>query len=566
MKNSELDKLDEQVDKLDEQVKEFNDAILRGDDDSDSDIEGHKLMVGLFSSWAKSHRAKCEMLTNKNKKKKRRRREERPTTHPRNKYSENPPDFAHLASLYPSFKPFVFFSRDGRPRIDWTDFNATRELTRVLLLHDHRLNWWIPDGQLCPTVPNRSNYIHWIEDLLSSDIIVKPTSNGGDKVRGFDIGTGANCIYPLLGASLLGWSFVGSDVTDVALEWAEKNVRDNPHISELIEIRKVENGKETLPLEGSHNEMLVSTSSKIDLTENMGRETALSPSSSLNSSNLHPNANKRYCGPPILLGVVREGEEFDFCMCNPPFFETMEEAGLNPKTSCGGTPMEMICPGGEKAFITRIIEDSVTLKHTFRWYTSMVGRKFNLKILTSKLWEVGATVVKTTEFVQGQTCRWGLAWSFLPPAKKIASSHVAVKNNLSFMLEGLDRKFSAINVLQSVQSFFCSSGALCNLNTSSFTVDVTTTKDHLDAVLKSESQHCGRVASCEDVQEATISSSCLNLPPNNLSFRVSVFQQIPGTLLVKGSLQHRESQVSGSFSSIFQRLEEDLKQKFCRRK
>ncbi|PQQ02294.1 methyltransferase-like protein 16 homolog [Prunus yedoensis var. nudiflora] len=158
------------------------------------------------------------------------------------------------------------------------------------------------------------------------------------------------------------------------------------------------------------------------------------------------------------------------------------------------------------------------------------GRKFNLKILTSKLWEVGATMVKTTEFVQGQTCRWGLAWSFLPPAKKIASSHVAVKNNLSFMLE------------------------------------VTTTKDHLDAVLKSESQHCGRVVSCEDVQEATISSSCLNLPPNNLSFCVSVFQQIPGTLLVKGSLQQRESQVSGSFSSIFQRLEEDLKQKFCRRK
>lgn len=68
---------------------------------------------------------------------------------------------------------------------------------------------WIPDGQLCPTVPNRSNYIHWIEDLLSSELI--PARNDSDgKVRGFDIGTGANCIYPLLGASLLGWSFVGS--------------------------------------------------------------------------------------------------------------------------------------------------------------------------------------------------------------------------------------------------------------------------------------------------------------------------------------------------------------------
>lgn len=68
---------------------------------------------------------------------------------------------------------------------------------------------WIPDGQLCPTVPNRSNYIHWIEDLLSSEIIVDNRPDGG-AVRGFDIGTGANCIYPLLGTSLLGWRFVGS--------------------------------------------------------------------------------------------------------------------------------------------------------------------------------------------------------------------------------------------------------------------------------------------------------------------------------------------------------------------
>jgi hypothetical protein len=76
-------------------------------------------------------------------KKKRRRESERPTIHPRNKYSETRPDFALLASLYPSFNAFVFYSHDaGRPRIDWTDFNATRELTRVLLLHDHNLHWY----------------------------------------------------------------------------------------------------------------------------------------------------------------------------------------------------------------------------------------------------------------------------------------------------------------------------------------------------------------------------------------------------------------------------------------
>ncbi|CAN0845984.1 RNA N6-adenosine-methyltransferase mettl16, partial [Linum grandiflorum] len=407
---------------------------------------------------------KLTMPTKKNKRK----RPERPTIHPRNKYADSPPDFARLASLYPSFQPFVFYSRNGYPSIDWTDFNATRELTKVLLLHDHGINWWIPDGQLCPTVPNRSNYIHWIEDLLSSEIIPKNRTDG-DVVRGFDIGTGANCIYPLLGASLLGWSFVGSDITDVALEWAERNVRNNPRVAELIEIRKV-------PVCGSETsaKVLADAQSVDDGSiEDVGRppddtEAKLQPSTSLESPDV---SDSLYCGPPILLGIVKEGEKFDFCMCNPPFFESIEEAGLNPKTACGGTFEEMVCHGGEQAFVTRMIEDSVVLKDSFRWYTSMLGRKINLKFLTSKLRQVGATVVKTTEFVQGQTCRWGLAWSFLPPARKIMSVPTVVRTNISFMLERVQRQFSAIHVLQSVESLFQTSSASCKLNAASFTCD-----------------------------------------------------------------------------------------------
>ncbi|KAJ0667876.1 putative 23S rRNA (adenine(1618)-N(6))-methyltransferase [Helianthus annuus] len=417
--------------------------------------------------------------------KKRKRAPEKRSIHPRNKYSDNPPDFTLLASLYPSFQPYVFYSREGKPKIDWKDFNATRELTRVLLLHDHSITWWIPDGQLCPTVPNRSNYIHWIEDLLSSDII--PNYHGDNNIiKGFDIGTGANCIYPLLGASLLGWSFVGSDVTDVALEWAEKNVKNNPQISKLIEIRKV------------------------DIEEEL--------------TNQNTNDGGSYTGPPILLGVVKNNEKFDFCICNPPFFETMDEAGLNPNTSCGGTPAEMVCPGGEQAFISRMIQDSVQLKQSFRWYTSMVGKKSNLKSLISKLREVGVTVVKTTEFVQGQTSRWGIAWSFIPPTKKIISSHVASKNVLTFMLEGIQRQFSAFHVLQSVESFFKGSGASCKLNAALFYIDVIS---------------------------------------NDLHFRVTVFEQIPGTLLVRGSLKPGETIVPGLLSSAFLQLEDALRKEFC---
>lgn len=65
----------------------------------------------------------------------------------------------------------------------------------------------------------------------------------------------------------------------------------------------------------------------------------------------------------------------------------------------------------------------------------MVGRKLNLNILVSELWNVGVSIVKTTEFVQGKTSRWGLAWSFTPASRKMISSHRMEKNNVSFMLE-----------------------------------------------------------------------------------------------------------------------------------
>lgn len=163
---------------------------------------------------------------------------------------------------------------------------------------------------------------------------------------------------------ILMWLNYAADMTDIALEWAGNNVKSNPHISELIEIRKAESSESTLSIQESHNGKSVQDESNMDMSGHMDEEAEPSPSSSFN---LLEAANRSYDGPPVLLGVVRDGEQFDFCMCNPPFFDSMEEAGLNPKTSCGGTPEEMVCSGGERAFITRIIEDSVALKQTFRY-------------------------------------------------------------------------------------------------------------------------------------------------------------------------------------------------------
>ena len=38
----------------------------------------------------------------------------------------------------------------------------------------------------------------------------------------------------------------------------------------------------------------------------------------------------------ILTAAVHEGETFSFCMCNPPFFQSLREAGQNPSTAYGG--------------------------------------------------------------------------------------------------------------------------------------------------------------------------------------------------------------------------------------
>ncbi|KQJ92975.1 U6 small nuclear RNA (adenine-(43)-N(6))-methyltransferase isoform X2 [Brachypodium distachyon] len=451
------------------------------------------------------------------------------TMHPRNRYAAAPPDFAALAALYPSFAPFVSVpAGGGRASVDFTDFDATRELTRVLLLHDHGISWWIPDGQLCPTVPNRSNYIHWIEDLLSSNLI-PPISSSSERVRGFDIGTGANCIYPLLGASLLGWNFVGSDVTDVALEWAKKNVESNPHLAGLIEIRN------------ANEAPCCSKSETVD--EEPIRE---------NTSEAVDNVVRSI--PPILVGVVKDNESFDFCMCNPPFFESMGEAGLNPKTSCGGTAQEMACPGGEQAFITHIIEDSVSFKNSFRWFTSMVGRKTNLKLLASKVREVGASVVKTTEFVQGQTARWGLAWSFIAPRKMVIRASIPGKVHHSFMLQGHRHICGAFKVLKSAETFFCASNLSCKTDSVSFSIDVTIPDEQTQAAVLHGDDFPGAVEDNSTKPHSAITGT---------SFRISVFEQIPGTLLIRGSLLNKA--LSGTFSSLFSQLEDTLKEEFCRK-
>lgn len=68
----------------------------------------------------------------------------------------------------------------------------------------------------------------------------------------------------------------------------------------------------------------------------------------------------------MLLPVIKGSETFAFCMCNPPFFGSLEEAQQNPGTAFEGTAAEMVCPGGELSFVLQMVEDSLTLKASRR--------------------------------------------------------------------------------------------------------------------------------------------------------------------------------------------------------
>ncbi|KAI9819315.1 MAG: hypothetical protein M1832_004020 [Thelocarpon impressellum] len=83
----------------------------------------------------------------------------------------------------------------------------------------------------------------------------------------------------------------------------------------------------------------------------------------------------------------------------------------------------MVTPGGEVAFITRMLAESAVLKQRVQWYTSMVGKLSSLFVLIAKLKEQGVSNWAVKEFAQGaKTRRWGVAWSWggLRPAMSVA--------------------------------------------------------------------------------------------------------------------------------------------------
>ncbi|TFK82629.1 S-adenosyl-L-methionine dependent methyltransferase [Polyporus arcularius HHB13444] len=284
--------------------------------------------------------------------------------HPRNPY-RTPPDFLALAEAYPALKPHLISASHGTT-VDFKDETAQRRLTEAILHRDFGLKMDLPPGRLCPPVPNRLNYILWLDDVVEAmGLAEHPVERARRVVRGLDVGTGASAIYPLLGCSThSNWTFTATEIDFLSIEYARRNV--------------VQNGLEE----------------RISVVQ------------------ADPDGS-------ILAPLAQSDVPYDFTMCNPPFYGSREEViqsaeskEFEPNAVCTGADVEMITAGGEAAFVGKMVRESLRLRDKCRWFTSMLGKMSSLTHIVHLLREHAVSNYAITELVQGQTRRWVVAWSY----------------------------------------------------------------------------------------------------------------------------------------------------------
>ncbi|MBD0724529.1 23S rRNA (adenine(1618)-N(6))-methyltransferase [Flavobacterium sp. L1I52] len=282
-------------------------------------------------------------------------------------------DFKLLIEKCPELKSFVFINEFGNQTIDFSNPQAVKILNKALLTTYYDIqNWDIPKNYLCPPIPGRADYIHYIADLLAE------SNNGnipmGIEIEGLDIGTGANCIYPIIGNSVYDWSFVCTDIDEISLENCTKIIEANPKLMDAISLQQ--------------------------------------------------QIESRY----IFKNIITPEDHFAFTICNPPFHKSAEEAakGSLRKVSnlkgqkqtkavlnFGGQNNELWCEGGELAFITQMIFESARYPLQCLWFTTLVSKQSHLKSLFKTLNKVNAAQIRTIDMAQGQKTSRILAWSFL---------------------------------------------------------------------------------------------------------------------------------------------------------
>ncbi|KAL8846883.1 MAG: hypothetical protein Q9221_008049 [Calogaya cf. arnoldii] len=148
-------------------------------------------------------------------------------------------------------------------------------------------------------------------------------------------------------------------------------------------------------------------------------------------------------------------ENITFTICNPPFYSSPADLlssaaskSRPPHSTCTGSPIEMVTPGSETAFVARMITESQQLRERCQWYTTMLGKYSSLDVVVEELKKRGVVNWAVKEFVQGgKTRRWGVGWSWgmrRPREFKFevpTTSIDLVGMKISALLEGLDLRW-----------------------------------------------------------------------------------------------------------------------------
>lgn len=286
--------------------------------------------------------------------------------HPRNLHRQGY-DFEYLVEKVPTLEGHLYVNEYDNITLDFSVQSSVRALNAALLSAHYGIHVWdIPKGYLCPPIPGRADYLHYLADLLGYK------TEGKSKKRILDIGTGSNVIYPLLGNKIYGWDFLASESDSKAYKAAKQIIEANGLEKRIRLAFQKEQGK-------------------------------------------------------IFFGVVRRDEVFDACMCNPPFHGSAEDAEAGSKRkwknlgkqvkkdsllNFGGQNTELSYPGGEVEFIKNMIHESRKLPHLCKWFTTLVSKKSSLKPLLKSLESAKARKVEIIDMGQGQKISRMLAWSF----------------------------------------------------------------------------------------------------------------------------------------------------------
>ena len=273
-------------------------------------------------------------------------------------------DFDSLVKALPSLEEYVILNPLEEKTIDFSNPQGVKTLNKALLKAYYNISFWdIPEGYLCPPIPGRMDYLCYLNDFFDQK-----------KLRVLDIGTGANCIYPLLGSQKFGWDFVATDIDEASIKTAKLIISANKNLKGKIELREQKNKDQ------------------------------------------------------IFKDILKEKEKFHLSMCNPPFHSSLEEAlegnirkrkNLSKenikeaKLNFGGQKAELWCQGGELLFLKKMIKESIEFKESVIWFTSLVSKGDNIKPLEKLLNKIGAKEIKVINMSQGQKISRILAWTFL---------------------------------------------------------------------------------------------------------------------------------------------------------